>query len=231
MTPPVYFCALDTQDRIRKQMCMLCWERWRLEGPVIHLSPAVLHIPPTEFQVIRRRWAEEHTASPFYILADDDCLPVTPNFLHLGVEVLKAHPDFAILSMHPQTIRQWNPPHYVTRVDADVQEHVSVGGIRFCRTGCMKAWPAQDGPGYDRTQCEALRAGGWRVGYFNNLMMNHLGEGYSTVWPESHGGITKASCNHNPTEAKSPTGVPQPGSIERELVRTGDAVQLTFGNF
>jgi hypothetical protein len=69
--------------------------------------------------------------------------------------------------------------------DAQVMEHASVGGVRFCRRSSLHEWPPAEGPGYDRTQADALRAAGYRVGYFKGLKMNHLGEGYSSVW-EAH---------------------------------------------
>jgi hypothetical protein len=68
--------------------------------------------------------------------------------------------------------------------DHDVIEHVSVGGIRVMQAGAMKDWPQMEPgiAGYDRVQADYLRSKGYRVGYLKRFVMNHVGEGHSTVW-------------------------------------------------
>lgn len=169
------------------------WMRVDCADRRIHILTPPRYISAYEFQMWRRVLAEERAHGPAYILADDDCL------LHWGNDVdsladtlLKT--EFAILSVWPAnaTIQRWTPEDYKPVEDDKVMEHVSVGGIRFCqRLGRHKygvsvpwVWPKQLGPGYDAEHCAALRFYGWRVGYFKNAKMDHLGEGQSTVWKE-----------------------------------------------
>lgn len=207
----VFFCGLHDRPYLRRYMGYLCRERWEAEEGV-RLRPRVGY--GQEFQHERRKIAEIDSRSDIYVVADDDCFPQAEPFLAEGVRILEEHPEFAILSMMPSNakINPWRPPGreyeipsrsivesisdgpftvdgvYELRAvyeDDDVMEHVSVGGIRFCRRGCLEEWPPFTGPGYDREQADALRAAGYRVGYFKHLKMNHLGEGYSTVWSKA----------------------------------------------
>jgi len=67
--------------------------------------------------------------------------------------------------------------------DLSVMEHVSVGGLRFCRKGLLEEWPDYSGQGgYDGVHSLALRKAGYRVGYLQHARAVHLGEGKSTVW-------------------------------------------------
>lgn len=137
-----------------------------------------------KFQSWRRINADEKSSGAVYVVADDDCLPQSEPFVELALGILAAHPDFGILSLWPMNCRinRWTPEGYTAFEDDEVMEHHSVGGIRFCRKGLIAEWPEQTGRGYDAEHCGALRAAGYRVGYFKNLTMNHVGEGYSTVW-------------------------------------------------
>lgn len=140
----------------------------------------------TEFQVERRREAENMAMTDIYVLADDDCMPIGLNFFEKGVKVMEGHPEFAILSAWPSNavIHPWTPEEGTAFEDEDVMEHVSVGGIRFCRKGAMKKWPKAHGAFYDREQADYLRGEGWSVGLMRQVRMNHFGESYSTVWSQ-----------------------------------------------
>ncbi len=140
---------------------------------------------PATFQIDRRKWAEQSHEGQFYILADDDCLPLIAS-VDEALRILEAHPEFSILSLLPDNanIVDWTPEGYQTANDAEVMEHVSVGGVRFCRKMPFSAWPAMPDNGYrgyDAIHCQAIRDAGFRVGYFRNLKMHHLGEGHTTL--------------------------------------------------
>lgn len=148
----------------------------------------VLSPPPgvgvREFQRYRRIVADAQ-GGEFYVLADDDCLPVG-EVVERGFEILQRHPEYAILSLWPEneSIVEWTPEGYVTANDAEVMEHVSVGGVRFCRKMPFTCWPGMpegEYRGYDAVQCEAIRKAGKRVGYFRDLKMVHLGKGSTTL--------------------------------------------------
>lgn len=66
----------------------------------------------------------------------------------------------------------------------EVMEHISVGGIRFCRKGLIEKWPPRDAEcmGYDLIHSDALRDVGYRVGYLQHVRMEHLGEGKTELW-------------------------------------------------
>lgn len=185
---PVFFSSTNHGGELRYFMRGLCWLKWTLEpeADLIYLTPAKADCDENEFQWVRRKYAEDNRASEFYILADDDCLPITPHFILRGLNILREHDQFAILGLNPRTCHEWLPEdNYKVISDSAVFEQYSVGGIRFCRRGCMKSWPVFTGPGYDEQQCLALRSMGWRVGYFRDLTMNHIGEGYTTVWNQA----------------------------------------------
>lgn len=122
---------------------------------------------------------------------------------------------FAILSAFPEnaTINPWTPGeevvvcycgknytcpschgrgHYREPVhvfeDLEVMEHVSVGGLRFCRRGVMEAWPQRDpdAAGYDLIQADTLRGLDWKVGYLQHVRYTHLGEGHSDLQDQWH---------------------------------------------
>ncbi len=148
------------------------------------------------FQIRRRIDAEEKSASDIYILTDDDMLPMSKTIISDGLALMAKYPEFGILSAFPASasIHPWMPEKYEWEaaaqrgmarfpiVNDDVMEHVSVGGLRFCRKGIVQKWPDFTGPGYDKEHCEAIRVAGYRVGYMLNVKANHLGEGFSTTW-------------------------------------------------
>lgn len=132
-----------------------------------------------------RRVEADRLGGEFYILSDDDCLPESRDVITVGLSVLKAHPWFSIVSLLPQNanIVEWTPEGYNVKSDADILEHVSVGGVRFCRKMPFTHWPDMPAHyrGYDAQHSQAIRDAGFRVGYFRNLKMTHLGEGQTTL--------------------------------------------------
>jgi hypothetical protein len=192
------FVCLNPVNELRFGMAVSTIEMWK-QHPVVlvilhpspgggYYHPAWNYLPKVgvegEFQKERRVVADDLGGS-IYIVADDDCLFL--GSVGKSLELMRSHPGFAILSAKPinAKINLWTPEDYETCQTDDVQEHVSVGQIRFCRKGALTEWPAFVGPGYDREHCNALRDAGWRVGYMQDIKMNHLGEGASTVWTKS----------------------------------------------
>lgn len=190
----LFFCSVG-MDPFRLAMRNLCWMRWRREEKVSyrHISPLSLDIPESSFQRERRVHADLHSMGSTFILADDDCLPLSLAFVERAVDILERHPEFAILSLWPSNcvINRWTSKKPLSQIytlagdvyeDEEVMEHVSVGGIRFCRKGSLQEYPPMLNKGYDMEHCIALREAGYRVGLFKQIKMNHIGEGYSTVW-------------------------------------------------
>ena len=189
MKTDLFFCSVATTP-LRSFMAETCLARWHLE-PDTHLTELRDGGDPGGFQLKRRQLAADMADSPIYILADDDCLPEKPEpFVRDCLEILSHYPEFAVLSLWPSnsTLHSWKAddiPGYTPTVTEDVLEHVSVGGIRFCRKDAFTDldWPPLQGKTYDSQEAQALRNAGYRVGYFRNFYMNHLGRNYSQVWP------------------------------------------------
>ena len=186
--PQVFVCHVPLNGQRQK------WLREVLDAWfALGAAPQVLtpSSDPISFQRDRRIEAEQ-LGKDFYIVADDDCLPDTSkeDFISEGLRMLKKHPEFAMLAPLPsnENIVEWTPDErldrYKTVSDEEVMEHVSIGGIRFCRKGCLKTYPPinRELPGYDWIHGDALRKAGKRVGYIRSLRFNHLGAGSSTVW-------------------------------------------------
>lgn len=176
----IFFCSIPGVRDETTEICLAAWGG----RPLFHLTPKLLGVSNAEFQKARRTHADEHSDGPYYIVADDDCMPYMERVdLSLIESTMDMYPEFAILSMWPDNaiIQKWTPEDYVPYADSMVEEHVSVGGIRVCRKGLLKDWPELVGNAYDMAQCEAVRASGKRVGYFKNLKMIHLGEGRTTL--------------------------------------------------
>ena len=181
----LFFCSAS-KSKHRHKMANRCMKRWGQEK-VRHIAidPDGLHCSLRDFQSLRRIHADHGAAGEIYIVADDDCLLLDDVQVEAAVEVMERNPAFAILSLWPSnaTIMPWTPGDgYEPIINEDVLEHVSVGGVRFCRKGILADWPKQGGPGYDAEHCAAIRQAGYRVGYFRKFGMEHLGEGETTVW-------------------------------------------------
>lgn len=179
----VYFCYVPTNGT-RSLMMQLCQENWRLRSgfEIKLLFPENAKV--VDFQLERRKIADSDAKGSIYVVADDDCLPQAQPFVAEAIEIMERHPNFGMLSLWPdnEKINRWTPEDYAPYEDEDIMEHVSVGGIRFCRKGIIKQWPSQSQNGYDGQHGEAMRLAGYRVGYLKHLTMTHLGKGRSTVW-------------------------------------------------
>lgn len=160
---------------LRFKMAELCRGLWEQYPVNLH----VLFGEGQKFQRESRIQAERRAKSPIYILTDDDCAVLELDLPKI-LEVMANHPDFAQLSLWPSncTIQPWTEGI----VNTDVMEHVSVGGVRFCRKESASYWPPMNGNGYDRIHADWFRENGMRVGYLRNHAMIHLGERRSVTW-------------------------------------------------
>jgi hypothetical protein len=176
----VFFCIVPG----RESLTYRCERAWHdLDVNLRTITPTILRVEKAAFQKERRVFADEHAEGPVYIVADDDCLPPLGDWLTLACDILQRHPEFAILSLWPTNapINRWTPTDYAPFEDDEVMEHFSVGNIRVCRQHMLSEWPPLEGNAYDTAHCTALRAAGYRVGYYKNIKMTHLGEGRTSL--------------------------------------------------
>jgi hypothetical protein len=172
---------------LRDELTERMLQHWKGLGysPIV-LTPESLKCSDFDFQSARRIYADATARSGIYILTDDDMECITDP--DLGLQAMEEHPDFGIISAFPAncTIQRWTPENYEAFEDLSVSEHVSVGGIRIIRKGALiKGWPPQTEKGYDREHGEAMRVGGYRVGYSQHFRAIHHGEGISTLYPKA----------------------------------------------
>lgn len=183
----VYFTTCPDNDE-RRQMAKQAldwWKQWRVN--LYLLTPQGLECDHRQFNRQRRIYADHHSDSYVYIVADDDCIPTTDDWDKTEVSMVSTmyrNRDFAVLSFWPSNanIGRWNPEDYQVSENMDVAEHVSVGGIRVCRQMFIKDWPPMTGVGYDLEHADMLRGLGYRVGYLQHHRMIHHGEGKSQLW-------------------------------------------------
>lgn len=180
----VFFCSVPQSDE-RDEIAQRCLKAW-LSIPNLWVrcpTPITMGCTLAEYNRQRRVHADAVAVTPIYILTDDDMLPPS-DIVVQGLTTMMRHPDFAILSAWPDpaTINRWTPEGYRPYEDDEVMEHVSVGGLRFCRKGPLNEWPLADGSGYDMEQAQALRKAGYRVGYMKHVRALHLGEGKTELW-------------------------------------------------
>lgn len=181
------FLTTSASTPLRMAMFSMTKTYWKSNKEA---SLTVLYGSGQRFQRLRRLSADLKAKGPYYICADDDCLP-QPFAMNALLATVHGYPNFGMLSFMPANanIEQWTPDvceavNGVVFEDHDVIEHVSVGGIRVMQAGVMQDWPAMEPgmSGYDRVQADYIRSKGMRVGYLKRFVMNHVGEGHSTVW-------------------------------------------------
>jgi hypothetical protein len=196
----VFFCTgsegrLDAPDwllDIRASMADLCETRWSFEEGVNLriLTPSICkHYGYTApFQLSRRQYAENETRSDIYVVSDDDCLLTSDPTVGPVVEIMDRNPNVGILAlkMHNKEpmVRATVPAKELYETDDLIESH-AVGGIRFCRKGIIKEWPApsEENPyQYDSIHGPAVQAAGYVSAYTKAYSMMHIGSTYSLTW-------------------------------------------------
>lgn len=184
----VFLCSCAI-DEIRLALLHLTRTRWRSMGVDYRsVSNFTIGCHNRDFQGMRRPWIEAHAQSDIYIMAEDDCMPLGPDFIERGLAIMNRHPEFAVLSPlllpYPEKPSRWE--------DAECYEGITSGGINFTRKGCLKDLQVTPGVLFDESsQAGYLNRLGYKVGWMKTIKQNHLGAGLSTIWPESYTGKTQ----------------------------------------
>lgn len=126
----------------------------------------------------RYELAENLATSDYFLLGDNDCVPISDNWLARALDVAKRHPQFGQF-----LFRLSNTDFFHHNFnDPEVRSVMWGGGLRLIKRGCRTApfdWTMAD----DKAYCAAIRASGYINGMFNGLHVEHLG--------------TQVSCFHN----------------------------------
>lgn len=207
------FVRSRTNNPIRIALALACLERLALfDEARVHLITALGHLLPVDehnkvpasgwnrvtadpFHVESRRFAEERATGGFYVVIDDDCLPIGRDWLERGLEAMAIFPQFSALA-------SWSingeidpakcalPPQHDDRLHqiSEIFEVPSLGTptfIRRYRNGERIRLNLPEAPigQYDLTISQAYLEHG-RIGMLRHVRHNHLGYGLSEVVPD-----------------------------------------------
>jgi len=173
----VFYCTMP-RDELRAAIskpCLLMWQAMCNES--LHIIIPLQGMSGREFQQWRRNAAEELASTDFYILADDDCMPLGNNFLERCEAIMRKYPEYAVLGTEDYCA-PYGPE--------EIYETSTAGGINVIRKGIIEV-PRFNGETWDGTmQGQQIRAKGYKVGRMRDVRRNHYGDGLSTVWPDNY---------------------------------------------
>lgn len=206
------FVRSRTNNPIRLAIAAACFERLKLlpEARVHLVTTATADVPalpkefnggvwsdtdPDRFHIDSRKIAESEASGGFYVVIDDDCMPIGKHWLECGIEVMAIFPQFSALAswsingeIDPEKCalppRDGDRQHQV----GEIFEVPSLGTptfIRRYRNGELIRLNLPDAPigQYDLTISQAYLEHG-RIGMLRNVRHNHLGYGLSEVVPD-----------------------------------------------
>lgn len=181
MSLDVFYCSA-AKDELRKAIAYPCLMMWSTMCKPQLINP-LDGMSGREFQSWRRKHAEELARTEFYIIADDDCMPLGKNFLQRCEDLMRRYPDYAVLGTEDYCA-PYGPE--------EIYETTTGGGINVIRKGVIEV-PAFTGQIWDGSaQGQQVRAKGYKVGRMRDVRRNHYGDGLSTVWPDDYqSGVTQ----------------------------------------
>jgi len=173
----VFYCQY-WGDELRQAIAKPCLMMWRkMCNPIIITMPESRNMSGREFQQWRRKAAEQLSSTEFYVLADDDCMPLGNRFLERCEALMQKYPEYAILGTEDYCA-PYGPE--------EIYETSTAGGINVIRKGVIEV-PEFNGETWDGTmQGQQIRAKGYKVGRMRDVRRNHYGDGLSTVWPDNY---------------------------------------------
>lgn len=181
---------LPSDNYIRSGFAMSCEGRWRMDEDAsltVLRAYTVPHdmfmsVDPQGYHFKSKQKAEELATTEIYIVADDDCLVIGKEFAKTGVEIMKRHPEYGILT--PTSICDGPYPSDLAPGYKNLPEVMNmhaVGGVCFIRKGILTEFrdcPAQK---IDHVICDQFQAKGYKSGVMPHLRYNHLGYEFSLV--------------------------------------------------
>lgn len=186
----IYFCHVPStrQDALfRNYLARACLERWRHErsgrlvlvqpegsAPLVSDVELVTPAPLARFHC--HRFAPDLNRERWFVVADDDCLPLGPSFVDRALAIGEAHPEYGVLAASNIAGGPAAPSQ------GDVIRSHAVGGISLVSPRCPRLLlDVPNANQADLARYEIVRAAGLAEGYFRTVRMNHLGEGFSTT--------------------------------------------------
>ncbi len=171
----VFYCTMPN-DPLREAIARPCLMMWEAMCSPICIVPKP-GMSGREFQQWRRAEAERLSTTPFYIVADDDCMPLGKSFLERCEALMQKYPEYAILGTE-----DYCAPYGLD----EIYETTTAGGINVVRKGILEI-PAFNGQTWDGSaQGQQIREKGFKVGRMRDVRRNHYGDGLSTVWPDNY---------------------------------------------
>lgn len=120
----------------------------------------------------------EYVTTELFVNTDNDCIPpkLAPCWLKQQIELMERNPQFAAISLRPQTLVGVGP---IFRDAKEVVENnVAGGSLRLMRTAAVKEVGGWLDDFENRQEewniCTKLRKAGYKVGYAKELFCYHM---------------------------------------------------------
>lgn len=140
----------------------------------VHLVTSAI---PEPYHIESKRSAEELAKSDIYCVIDDDHMPVNRDFFQKGIEALGNNPEYGMLTARLLI------EHQPYSAAGEVTEVHAIGCPYFVRKGTL-SFPDGRKEQYDGVLSKVVTDKGLKTGIANKALCNHLGYGFSQIFPE-----------------------------------------------
>lgn len=132
---------------------------------------------PIPFATASLRYAENHSESDPYIIANDDALIYGQDFVENGLKIMEKYPEFGCVSGAVVNGDQF-------RFDGpELTEIHAVGGLVFLRKGLVTEFPPLEDCHWDVERHRQLVEKGFKSGYTRKCPYLHMGANFSVANP------------------------------------------------
>jgi hypothetical protein len=136
-----------------------------------------LHNRLIPFATESLHYAEKHSKSDPYIIANDDTLIYGQDFVGNGLRIMKKYPEFGCVSGAVTNGDQF-------QLDGpEITEIHAVGGLVFLRKGLVTEFPPLEDAYWDIERHRQVVAKGFKSGYTRMCPYLHMGANFSVANP------------------------------------------------